>query len=282
MITGLSNGLIYVLLSLGLVIVFSIMEVINFAHGEVFAIGAYIALVCTVNLKLPFFLSVIVSILLAGCLGIVLEKVLFKRVRKIPLNFILTTIGLSVVIQNILLLTMGGLPYSFPPIYENVIKIGIFSIFEIHLLVIVISAMCVIGLFCFLKYVKFGKAIRSTAQDEEGAILSGVNVKKVYYASWFISFGFAALAGALIGQLFVVSGPYMGTLPLQKAFAVIILGGLGSIPGTVVGGLVLGLSEALAVNFIPTGYSDILGFVIIIVVLILKPTGLFGGKKYAQ
>lgn len=262
-------------------IVFSIMEVINFAHGEIFAIGAYIALIFTVNLKLPFFLSVLVSILLTGVIGIFLEKVLFKRIRTIPMNFVLATIGLSVVIQDIILLTMGGLPYSFPPIYENIIKIGAFSIFEIRLLVMVISAMCVIGLFIFLKYAKFGKAIRSTAQDEEGAIFSGVNVKKVYYASWFISFGFAALAGALIGQLFVVSGPYMGALPVQKAFAVIILGGLGSIPGTVVGGLVLGLTEALAINFIPTGYSDVIAFLIIIIVLILKPTGLFGEKKYA-
>lgn len=280
-INGFSNGLIYILLALGLVIVFSIMEVINFAHGEIFMLGAYVAWLLTVGLNLPFFASLILSILVVGSLGVSLEKILFKRIRKIPLNFVLATIGLSVLLQNIVLLTVGGQPHSFPPIFENIIDLGLIKIFEIRIIVLAISALSVSGLFVFLKYAKLGKAIRATAQDEIGSILSGISATKMYYVAWFISFAFAALAGALIGQLFVIEGPYMGALPLAKAFTVIILGGMGSIPGVVVGGLLLGISEALAINFIPTGYSNVIGFVIIIIVLILRPRGLFGEKKYA-
>ncbi len=276
-VNGLVLSSIYILVAIGLTLIFSIMGIVNFAHGGIIMLGAFITYFFVSNLGLPFFISLLISMGVMTVLGILIERVIFRPLKDNQLNMMVISLGLAIVLEDSALIIWGpdDLVLPFP-------KLGILRMGEIFLpldrLVILLSAFALVGALYLLIYkTKVGAAIRAVSQDREAAILQGINSNAIPSLSFGIGCSLAAAAGGLIGPIFLIS-PYMGTLPMVKAFVVIVLGGLGSIMGAVVGGFILGIIESFGATYLGIVYQNALSFLILIIVLIFRPEGLFGGK----
>jgi branched-chain amino acid transport system permease protein len=269
-------GSTYALLGIGLTLIFGIMRVVNFAHGELYSFGAYILYLVAVLFGLNFFVALVVAII-AGCLlGALVEIVLLKPMRGADIDTtMLVMIGAMIVMQNGEQFIWGGVAKSVAtPFPELPLVIGPFSVSWLRLFVLC-AALSLIGLsYLLINRTKLGKAMRATFQDHDAASLMGVNIQFIYMATFAIGSSLAAAAGALLGPVYVIS-PQMGNLASLKAFAIVILGGLGSIGGATAGGFLLALAEELGAGYVSSGYRDAMGFLIIIAVLLFKPTGLF-------
>jgi len=276
LINGLMMGSIYVLVGLGLVLVYGVMHVLNFAHGMVFMLGGYVAYTAFAHLTHSYVLSVIAAILVLAAIGFFLEQAIFRPLRDNLRNQVIASLGLVLLIQNLVIAVWGPTALQFRlSITEILIPIGALRFSLQHFLIIGLTFASVLLLFLFLTKTKFGTAIRATSQDNNAALIVGINVKRMYWASFAIGSALAGLGGALIGPLFLVF-PQMGDLPLIKALAGILLGGMGSVFGAVLGGLIIGVTEALATLVIATDYRDTITFVVIILILLVRPQGLFG------
>jgi len=269
-------GSTYALLGIGLTLIFGIMRVVNFAHGELYSFGAYILYMVAILLGANFFVALIAAVV-AGCLlGALLEIVLLRPMRGADIDTtMLIMIGAMIVMQNGEQFVWGGVAKAVvTPFPELPLVIGPFSVSWLRLFVFA-AALGLIALSYFLiNRTKLGKAMRATFQDRDAAALMGVNIQLIYMATFAIGSSLAAAAGALLGPVYVIS-PQMGNLASLKAFAIVILGGLGSIGGATIGGFILALAEELGAGYVSSGYRDAMGFLIIIAVLLFKPTGLF-------
>ncbi len=272
---GLVMGWIYVLVALGLTIVFSIMGIVQFAHGEVYMLGAYCTYWIAVVLGLNVFVALFLAALVMGAVGIILERLLFRRFRGQIEGSIIVAIGLILLMQTIAAIGFGTQDKWIPTTIPGVLNIWNIKIPWERALSVIIGIILVFLLFLFIRKTKMGQAMIATSQDIEAATLQGIDVNRVSMVSMAIGCALAAIAGGLMGAIFGVQ-PVMGSYAMEKGIAVIILGGLGSIWGAVIGGLLLGLIDGLVPLGSNTTVASIIGFSIIVLILIFKPQGFLG------
>jgi len=266
----------YALLGIGLTLIFGIMHVVNFAHGELYAFGAYTVYLVAAALGLNFFLALIVAVIAGALLGSLIEIALLRPMRGADIDTVmLVMIGAWIVMQNTELLVWGGVAKAIvTPFPETPLVIGPVSISWVRVFVLAAALLLIAGSYLLIHRTKLGKAMRATFQDADTAALMGVNIKGIFTATFAIGSALAAAAGALLGPVFLVT-PTMGDLASLKAFAIVIPGGLGNITGATIGGFILAFVWEIRAASISSGYRDAMGFLIIIVVLLFKPTGLF-------
>jgi branched-chain amino acid transport system permease protein len=276
LVNALILGSTYALLGIGLTLIFGIMRVVNFTHGELYALGAYAVFFLEVSLGVNFFLALVLAVIVGCAVGAVIEFVLLRPLLDADIDTtMLVMIGAWIVMQNTELLYWGGVSKAvMTPFPEEPLQIGPVFVSWLRLFVLVVALILIVATYALINRTKLGKAMRATFQDRDTAALMGVNIKGIYTATFAIGSGLAAAAGALLGPVFLVT-PSMGDLASLKAFAIVILGGLGNITGATLGGFILAFVEEIGAGYISSGYRDAMGFLIIIIVLLFKPTGLF-------
>ena len=275
---GVYAGCIYILLATGLNLIFGVMKVVNFAHGEFLMIGAYITATIFFLTGINPYAIILLSMLALIAIGAVVERLCFRPILGTgKLNEIFLSIGLIYIVQNGAAVIWGDEWQSIKSPYEGIsVPIGSLNVPLDYIIIMVVTAGILVGLFLFLNRTRIGREMRATSQNRKGAMLVGINVERMD----ILSFGIGCALAAGAGTLWVVSGqvfnPYMGSIPAVKAFAIIILGGLGSIPGAIVGGLIYGIAENGAAYYFGGIWKDAVSFIILIIVLVIRPTGLFG------
>jgi branched-chain amino acid transport system permease protein len=276
LLNGLLLGATYSLLGIGLTLVFGLMNVVNFAHGEFYTFGAYAAFAALALASVHFFVAIPLAILAGALAGAVCERVLLRPLRAQSIDTVmLVMIGLWIAMQNAELLGWGGVAKSVPtPFPTQPVVLGAVSVAPLRIFVFVVSGLLILGAHLLLSRTKLGRAMRATFQDRETAALMGVSIERIHTVTFAFGAGLAAAAGALLGPVFLLY-PSMGDLASLKAFSVVILGGLGNLAGATLGGLLLGIAEELGAGYVSSGYRDAVGFVIIILVLLFRPSGLF-------
>ena len=273
-------GSTYALLGIGLTLIFGIMKVVNFTHGELYAFGAYMMYALVMLLGVNFFVALPLAIALGILLGALLELVLLRRLRGADIDTtMLVMIGAWIALQAAEQLAWTGVAKSIDnPFPAAPLVIGPVSVAWNRVFVLVVALILIAATYLLINRTKLGRAMRATFQDRDTAALMGVRIGNIHTATFALGSGLAAAAGALLGPVFVAY-PSMGDLAAAKAFAIVILGGLGSIPGATLGGFILALVEELGAGYISSGYRDAMGFVLIIVILLFRPTGLFARKE---
>jgi branched-chain amino acid transport system permease protein len=276
LVNALILGSTYALLGIGLTLIFGIMRVVNFTHGELYALGAYAVFFLEVSLGVNFFLALVLAVIVGCVVGAAIEFVLLRPLLDADIDTtMLVMIGAWIVMQNTELLYWGGVSKAvMTPFPEEPLQVGPVFVSWLRLFVLVVALILIGATYALINRTKLGKAMRATFQDRDTAALMGVNIKGIYTATFAIGSGLAAAAGALLGPVFLVT-PSMGDLASLKAFAIVILGGLGNITGATLGGFILAFVEEIGAGYISSGYRDAMGFLIIIIVLLFKPTGLF-------
>jgi branched-chain amino acid transport system permease protein len=277
---GIANGCIYILLATGLNLIFGVMKLVNFAHGQLLMVGAFVAYEVTTLTGLNPYVSILVSMGSVALIGIVLEKFAFSKIRGTDkLMEIFISLGLIYVFQYLATLWWeNSYTIRIPsPLAGLSLPIGEVSLGYDLILAMVIVVVILIGLAFLTKKTKIGLAMRATSQKSDAAMLMGINIKRVYLFTFAVGAALAGAAGAIYGILFPFN-PAIGALPTIKAFAIIILGGLGSIPGAVVGGLLYGVAENMTGYLTNSTWQNAVAFALLIAVLVIRPTGLFGEK----
>jgi branched-chain amino acid transport system permease protein len=276
LVNTLILGGTYALLGIGLTLIFGIMNVVNFTHGAIYTVGAYVMYLAVTALGLNFFLALPVAILGGLLLGAAIELVLLRPFRGSDIDTtMLVMIGAGIVLQSGTLWIFGGVAKAIPsPFPEAPLQIGPVSISWLRLFVLGAALGLIALTYALINRTKLGLAMRAAFQDADTAALMGVNVRRIHTATFALGSSLAAAAGALLGPVYVVF-PQMGGPAELKAFAIVILGGLGNITGAAIGGFVLALAEELGAGYVSSGYRDAMGFLIIIAVLLYRPTGLF-------
>ena len=266
----------YALLGIGLTLIFGIMRVVNFTHGELYAFGAYAVYWFVATSGVNFFLAIPLAIGAGLLLGAAVEYLLLRPMRGADIDTtMLVMIGAWIVMQNSEMIVWGGVAKSIAtPFPESPLVVGPVSVSWLRLFALGFALLLIAGTYVLINRTKLGKAMRATFQDSDTAALMGVNIRAIHTATFAIGSGLAAAAGALLGPVFLVE-PTMGDLASLKAFAIVILGGLGNVTGATIGGFALALVEEMGAGYVSSGYRDAMGFAIIIVVLLIKPTGLF-------
>jgi branched-chain amino acid transport system permease protein len=276
LLNALMLGGTYALLGIGLTMIFGIMRVVNFTHGELYTFGAYMVFFFAMTLSANFFLALVLAMAIGVALGAAIEFVLLRPLRGANIDTtMLIMIGAWIALQNSEQLVWSGVAKSvIHPFPAEPFVLGPVSVSWIRIFVFCVAILLIVGTHLLIHRTRLGKAMRSTFQDRETAALMGVNINAIHTATFALGSGLAAAAGALLGPVFVLV-PSMGDMAALKSFAIVILGGLGSFKGATLGGFMLALVEELGAGYISSGYRDAMGFLIIIVVLIFKPTGLF-------
>jgi branched-chain amino acid transport system permease protein len=276
LVNALILGSTYALLGIGLTLIFGIMRVVNFTHGELYALGAYAVFFIEVSLGVNFFLALVLAVIVGCAVGAAIEFVLLRPLLDADIDTtMLVMIGAWIVMQNTELFFWGGVSKAImTPFPDEPLQVGPIFVSWLRLFVLVMALILIAATYVLINRTKLGKAMRATFQDRDTAALMGVNIKGIYTATFAIGSGLAAAAGALLGPVFLVT-PSMGDLASLKAFAIVILGGLGNITGATLGGFILAFVEEIGAGYISSGYRDAMGFLIIIIVLLFKPTGLF-------
>src|SRR3954447_11986857 len=275
-LNALMLGGTYALLGIGLTLIFGIMKVVNFTHGELYAFGAYMMYALVMLLGVSFFAALPLAIALGVLLGALLELVLLRRLRGADIDTtMLVMIGAWIALQNAEQMAWSGVAVNISnPFPSAPLVIGVVSVAWNRVFVLVVALLLIITTYFLINKTKLGRAMRATFQDRDTAALMGIQIGSIHTATFALGSGLAAAAGALLGPVFVAY-PSMGDLAATKAFAIVILGGLGSIAGATIGGFILALVEELGAGYVSSGYRDAMGFLIIIAVLLFKPTGLF-------
>ncbi len=281
LINGLALGSTYALIALGYTMVYGIITLINFAHGEIFMVGAFVGLLMVSTFKLNIFLAILIAMISCMLLGIVIERVAYRPLRKSSrLSALISAIGVSIFLSSLAQMIFGadakGFPESAFPVHQ--IRVGTADISTLQLLIIGVSAALMIALEFIVKRTKIGKAMRATAEDYNTAALMGINVNMIISFTFALGSALAAAGGVLVGLLFNAVSFNMGLMAGLKAFAAAVLGGIGSIPGAMLGGLLLGITEVFGVAAGYSSYRDAIAFTILVFVLMVKPTGLLGKK----
>lgn len=275
-VNGLIIGSVYALMAVGLTLIFGMMDVVNFAHGEFYMLGAFFTYYLVSFLELDYYASVLLSILFVVGVGFLCERLLLKPLRKeTVITTVLATIGLSIFLKNSALIIWGPRPKLIDsPFALDAIHIGPIAVTEAKIFAFAVTVAAILFAHLGIQKTRLGRAMRATFQDKEASSLVGVSVSNIYVLTFVLGAGLAATAGALIGTIFLVY-PDMGELAAMKAFVVVIMGGMGSFMGAIFGGLILGVAEAIGAGFISSGYKDAIGFILVILILMFKPSGLF-------
>lgn len=272
---GITIGSVYSLVALGLTLVYGILHIPNFAHGAMYMVGGYITLTMMVYIGFPYWVSIVVSLLVVGLLSILVERLVFHPLRNtISINSMIAAIGIMLFLEAFAQLVWGPDFRQMPTPYLDVIHVFGVTLTVQRLLIIIAAVAVMILLNLFLKKTFIGRTIVAMSQNREGAFLVGINANKVAMITFFIAGALAAIAASLTSPINLVF-PGMGHLVLLKAFVIIIIGGMGSIPGAIIGGYILGFAESIGATYISSDYKDIIAFVLLIIILSIKPNGLF-------
>lgn len=290
LINGLTLGSVYALIALGYTMVYGILELINFAHGEVYMLGAYLGIIIlgfltaigltAYSLPLSIFIVLVLTVLFCSSYGFTIEKIAYRPLRKAQrLSPLISAIGVSIFLQNYVMLTQGATDKVFPSVFGNA-GFELFStrVTFLQTAIILTSGLIMTLLHTFVMKTKSGKAMRSVAQDKVMASLVGINIDRVISVTFIIGSGLAAVAGVMVAAYYGLVNYSIGYSAGIKAFTAAVLGGIGSIPGAMLGGIVLGLVESLGASYISSEYKDAYAFIILIVILLLKPEGLLGKR----
>jgi len=274
-LNGLNISAIYILMALGFTLMFGIMRLINFAHGEFTMAGGFVAYFLSLSLGIPFLLAVPAAAIIVAAASLVLEHYVYRPFYRQELQIMFATLGLSMTIIYIAVILFDAHQRSIPQTFDRIFVLGGVILPADRITVLGVAVAALVGFYGFIRHTRVGLAMRVVAQDLEIAQAQGINAATTYRIAFFVSAGLAALAGALLAQLYVLS-PFMGTTPLVKSFIVVILGGLGSIAGAALGGLILGMSESFLSTFFGVSVAQFASFGAIILLLILRPQGLLG------
>ena len=280
LISGLSLGSIYALIALGYTMVYGIAKMLNFAHGDIIMVGAYAVITAVFTMGLPPFIAILISIALCALLGIVIEFLAYRPLRQAqPLAVLITAIGVSYLLQNLALLIYGSEQKAFPTIVAlPTVHIGGVYIDGITLATLVVTAVIMVALSLFINKTRMGKAMRALSEDKEAAELMGISVNRTITVTFAIGSALAGVAAIFYGAAYTYIRPTTGAMPGIKAFTAAVFGGIGSIPGAMLGGILLGVIEQLSKTYISTLWADAIVFGVLVVVLVVKPTGLLGKK----
>ncbi|MFH0848522.1 MAG: branched-chain amino acid ABC transporter permease [archaeon] len=277
LVWGIILGCIYVLLSCGLNIIFGVMKLVNFAYGEFIILGGYVSYWIVSLFKINPYAAIVLSMLMTGVFGIFVEWTCFRKVMgSVKVNEVILSIGLIYILQSSMSLLWTDYPRGVHSPYENtVVSLGILDLNFDWVMAALITAAIMLGLYVLINWTTIGKAMKATSQNRRGAMLMGIDVERIDMFSFGVGIALAASAGTLLVITTSIT-PYAGSVPALKAFAIIVLGGLGSLRGAVIGGLLYGIIENVAVFTLGGTWRNAVGFVILILVLIFRPTGLFG------
>lgn len=280
LLNGITLGSIYSLIALGYTMVYGIVKLINFAHGDIYMVGAFVGLVVATMIGKNFILVIAVSMVVTAFLGILVEKTAYKPVRNSSrISALISAIGASIFISNLVVLINGPQREAYPEIFPKIeFAFGGITVSFLQIFIILVSIALMYGLYYIVHNTKMGVAMRAVSQNLNTAKLMGINPNNVISFTFAIGSALAAAAGVLVGTYYRAVDPLMGLLFGLKAFVAAVLGGIGSIPGAMVGGLVLGLAEVMGVAFISPSFRDAIAFGILIFILIVKPSGLFGKR----
>ena len=281
LINGLSLGSVYAIIALGYTMVYGIAKMLNFAHGDVIMIGAYVALTCMTSAGLPPLVSVLIAVVACTVLGVLIERIAYKPLRNAasPLAVLITAIGVSYLLQNVALLIFGANNQSFQSVVSWAglsLAGGALNITGETIVTIVVCVIIMVGLMLFIRKSKAGQAMRAVSEDKGAAQLMGINVNGTIALTFAIGSALAAVAGVLLCSAYPSLSPYTGAMPGIKAFVAAVFGGIGSIPGAFIGGILLGVIEILARAYISSQMADAIVFAVLIIVLLVKPTGILG------
>lgn len=281
LVNGISLGSVYAIIALGYTMVYGIAKMLNFAHGDVIMVGAYVALTMMMSTGSHPLLAVLVAIVVCTVLGVLVEGIAYRPLREAasPLAVLITAIGVSYLLQNVVLLIFGSNPKSFQSVinFPDLKLAGGSLVITAETIVTIISCIVImIALTSFINKTKPGQAMIAVSEDKGAAQLMGINVNRTIALTFAIGSGLAAIAGVLLCSSYPSLSPYTGSMPGIKAFVAAVFGGIGSIPGAMVGGILLGVIEILAKAYISSQLADAIVFAVLIVVLLVKPTGLFG------
>jgi len=291
LINGLALGAVYALIALGYTMVYGILQLINFAHGEIYMLGAYLGIIVlgvltylgftAYSLPLSLLLTVIISMLFCAAYGAVIERVAYRPLRNASkLAPLISAVGMSIILQNFVMLAQGKEYKNLPPMLpsQGVIIFGA-NVSPVQVFILTASVLIMVGLQFFVARTRLGKAMRATSQDRVMAGLVGININQVISITFMIGSSLAAVAGVMVTLYYGVVHFFMGYLAGIKAFTAAVLGGIGSIPGAMLGGFMLGLIENFGASYISSVYKDAFAFVVLIITLIIRPAGLLGQKS---
>ncbi|AYW49953.1 branched-chain amino acid ABC transporter permease [Tetragenococcus halophilus] len=278
LINGLSVGSVYALIALGYTMVYGIIKLINFAHGDIYMIGAFVSYFMFLNLELNIFVTLALTMLVTAILGVIIEKVAYKPLRNSPrITALITAIAVSYLLQNIMLYVVGPEAKSFPQIIQNKqYTIGSVSIGQMEILLLGTSLVLMVLLQFIVQKTKMGKAMRAVSIDTKAAELMGINPNTIISFTFLLGSALAGAGGLLVGMYYNTINPMMGTAPGLKAFVAAVLGGIGVIPGAMVGGLLIGMVEVMISAYGNSMIRDAVVYFILILILLIRPSGLFG------
>jgi branched-chain amino acid transport system permease protein len=284
LINGLMLGASYSLVAIGYTLIFGVLNLLYFAQGEVFMVGAFVGLYLVILLGANIYVALLGAMVACGALGALAYFVAVRPIAKDrPLAPLISTIGLTIVLQNLAIYIFGGQQVAFPEsITQRLYHIGPVTISSLQIFILAVAVALMIGLWLFIERTKLGRAMRATAENHETAALLGVNVNRVVLLTFVIGSAIAGVAGVLVGLKDSSVSPFMGLGAAVKGLIVMLLGGLGNVPGAMVGGLLLGMIEILSSAYIGTTERDFFSFLILILILLYRPTGLFGTRTAEQ
>lgn len=281
-IVGLSLGMIYGLVAIGISLIYSGLDIIHFAHGEIYMLGAFIGLTIYNHFQLPFIVVLIGSMVITGLIGAAIERVFYRRLTKsgggytvAGMGMVICGFGMAIVLQNVAFLIWGPKPYPFPVTFGMPVEIGDLTLPSSYIWIVSAALVLMVSLHLFLKKTRLGLAVRAVAGNKDIAFLMGINVPLTITLIFGLACALGAAAGVLIGPINYVQ-VLMGVGILVKAFAAAVIGGFGSLPGAVLGGLLVGVIESLGAGYLSGSYKDIYAFILLICVLMLRPAGMFG------
>lgn len=288
LINGLTVGGVYALIALGYTMVYGILELINFAHGEIYMLGAYLGIIffafftaaglTAYSLPLSLVLTLVLSVAFCSAYGFTMERIAYRPLRNAPrLSPLISAIGVSIFLQNYVMLTQGATDKVFPHLFGDAgLTLSGARITYLQIFIIVLSCLLMLSLHLYVTRTKMGKAMRAVAQDKVMASLVGINIDSVISVTFIIGSGLAAVAGIMVAMYYGLVNYSIGYIAGIKAFTAAVLGGIGSIPGAMFGGIFLGLVESIGGSYISSEYKDAYAFAVLIVILLIKPSGIFG------